>query len=170
MHPAEQRSIIVTLRRVASTIIQARNRDIRHLLRQLDDRDGRRDASWPSRMNVPVSTLNVGVTAIDVPGRPPAPAPATRIGSGRTVRRRTAWSRLHLTQTRVDPGLPIASGPLLFAQARIDLRHQDRTEGKFAGLRLSRQPAQVTAGRIDRCAALQDARDDDRRLRLAHDG
>jgi hypothetical protein len=106
MHPAEQRSIIVTLRRVASTIIQARNRDIRHLLRQLDDRDGRRDASWPSRMNVPVSTLNVGVTAIDVPGRPPAPAPATGIGSGRAVRRRPARSRLHLTQTRVDPGSP----------------------------------------------------------------
>jgi hypothetical protein len=48
-------------------------------------------------------------------------------------------------------------------QRRIDLRHQDGPKGKLPDLRFPRQPAQVATSRSDRGAALQDARDDDRR-------
>src|SRR5258705_477977 len=34
---------------------------------------------------------------------------------------------------QAQAGLPIASGPSLFVQPGIDLRHQDRTKGKFPG-------------------------------------
>lgn len=43
--------------------------------------------------------------------------------------------------TRQRPGLPIASSPSLFLEPGIDLRHQDRPEGKFPDLRFSRQSA-----------------------------
>jgi hypothetical protein len=78
---------------------------------QLDDKDGRPYANWPSRSNVPVSTWNVGVTAID---RAWSSASKTcschgdrldRVWS-RAERRSTARPRLHLTPTRADPGSP----------------------------------------------------------------
>jgi hypothetical protein len=41
-----------------------RSRSFGIFFHQLDDKDQRRDASWPSRSDAPVSTSNVGVTAI----------------------------------------------------------------------------------------------------------
>jgi hypothetical protein len=42
-----------------------RSRSFGIFFHQLDAKDGRRDASWPSRSNAPVSTWNDGATAID---------------------------------------------------------------------------------------------------------
>jgi hypothetical protein len=73
-------------------------------------------------------------------------------GSPPIAGRATATRALIVARHRLD--FPSASGPSLFVQPGIDLRHQDRTKGKFPGLRLSRQSAEVAAGRSDRRAPL----------------
>ena len=80
-----------------------------------------------------------------------------RADIGPVKRRSTGAPALRLRtpgRSEAQAGLPIASGPSLFVQPGIDLRHQDRTKGKFPGLRLSRQSAEVAAGRSDRRATL----------------
>jgi len=44
-----------------------RSRSFGTFFHQLDDKDGRRDVNRPLRSTVPVSTWNVGVTAINRP-------------------------------------------------------------------------------------------------------
>src|ERR1700682_1407235 len=71
------------------------------------------------------------------------------------IDRRATTTTQDAGRSEAQAGLPIASGPSLFVQPGIDLRHQDRTQGKFPGLRLSRQSAEVAAARSDPRAPLQ---------------
>ena len=66
------------------------------------------------------------------------PSPPTPIDRRPTLRLRTPGS------SEAQP-VPIASSPSLFVKPGIDLRHQDRSKGKFPDLRFSCQSAQVAA-------------------------